>query len=66
MAVKLSDVVFRRTSLGTLPGPERATVEEAARVAGAELGWDDVRQEAEIQDVLRQTGLVLPAMEAVG
>jgi hypothetical protein len=41
-------------------------VAEVARIAGAELGWDDIRREAEIQDVLRQTGLSLPAMEAVG
>jgi glycerol-3-phosphate dehydrogenase len=66
MAFRLSDVIFRRTPLGILPGPDRTTVEEVARIAGAELGWDDVRQEAEIQDVLRQTGLSLPAMEAVG
>jgi glycerol-3-phosphate dehydrogenase len=66
MAIKLSDVIFRRTSLGALPGPERTTVAEVARIAGAELGWDDIRREAEIQDVLRQTGLSLPAMEAVG
>jgi glycerol-3-phosphate dehydrogenase len=66
MAVKLSDVVFRRTSLGFVPGPERTALEEAARAAGAELGWDATRREAEVQDVLRQTGRSLPAMEAVG
>ncbi len=66
MAIKLSDVVFRRTSLGSAPGPERTALEEAARAAGAELGWDATRREAEIQDVLRQTGRSLPAMEAVG
>jgi glycerol-3-phosphate dehydrogenase len=66
MAVKLSDVVFRRTSLGSVPAPERTALEEAARAAGAELGWDATRREAEIQDVLRQTGRSLPAMEAVG
>jgi glycerol-3-phosphate dehydrogenase len=66
MAVRLSDVVFRRTSLGSLPGPERTVLEEAARVAGGELGWDAIRREAEIEDVLRQTGRSLPAMETVG
>ena len=41
MAVKLTDIVLRRTALGALPGPDRTTVAEAAaRVAGAELGWD--------------------------
>lgn len=66
MAVKLTDVVFRRTTLGAVPGPARGVVETAARVAGAELGWDVTRQEAEIEAVMRQTGLPNPAMESVG
>lgn len=66
MALKLSDIIFRRTSLGMVPGPGRTTVEEVARVAGAELGWDAIRQEAEIEDVMREIGIPGPAMEAVG
>jgi glycerol-3-phosphate dehydrogenase len=66
MAVRLADIVFRRTTLGAAPGPDRATVEEAARVAGAELGWDGARQEAEIESVMRQADVPGPAMEAVG
>ena len=66
MAVKLTDVVLRRTALGALPGPNRTVVEAAARVAGAELGWDASRQETEIDAVMRQSGIPGPAMEAVG
>jgi glycerol-3-phosphate dehydrogenase len=66
MAVTLTDIVFRRTALGAAPGPDRAAVEAAARMAGSELGWDSLRQEAEIDAVMRQTGVPGPAMEAVG
>jgi glycerol-3-phosphate dehydrogenase len=66
MAIKLADIVFRRTSLGEPPGPNRAAVETAARVAGAELGWNSVRQEAEVEEVMRQTGFTGAAVEAVG
>jgi glycerol-3-phosphate dehydrogenase len=66
MAVKLSDIVFRRSHLGTLPRVSRATLEEMGRVAGAELGWDATRQETEVEDVMRQFGVSRLAMEAVG
>jgi glycerol-3-phosphate dehydrogenase len=66
MAVTLTDIVFRRTGLGAVPGPDRAAVEAAARMAGSELGWDSVRREAEIDAVIRQTGVPGPTMEAVG
>jgi hypothetical protein len=35
-------------------------------MAGSELGWDSLRQEAEIDAVMRQAGAPGPAMEAVG
>lgn len=66
MAVTLTDIVFRRTALGAIPGPDRAAVEAAARMAGPELGWDSLRQEVEIDAVLRQTGAPGPTLEAVG
>lgn len=66
MALKLGDIVFRRSHLGALPGVSRATVEEVGRVAGAELGWDASRQEAEVEDVMRRLGAQWPAAEAVG
>jgi hypothetical protein len=49
-----------------VPGPERAIVEGAARVAGAELGWDSLRQEAEIDAVFRDVGVPGLALEALG
>ena len=64
MAVNLTDIVFRRTALGAVPGPERATVEDAARMAGAELGWDGLRQEAEIDAVMRD--VAVPGLGAGG
>lgn len=66
MAITLTDIVFRRTALGAVPGPHRPAVEAAARMAGSELGWDSLRQEAEVDAVIRQTGVPGPAMEAVG
>jgi glycerol-3-phosphate dehydrogenase len=66
MALKLSDIVFRRSHLGTLSEVSRITLEEMSHVAGAELGWDATRQEAEIQDVMRQLGIVGPTVEVVG
>ncbi|MBA2458380.1 MAG: FAD-dependent oxidoreductase [Gemmatimonadales bacterium] len=54
MALTLADLVFRRTGLGEPPGPDREAVAAAARIAGAELGWDATRQSAEIEDVVRQ------------
>jgi glycerol-3-phosphate dehydrogenase len=66
MAVTLTDIVFRRTALGAVPGPERAAVQAAARIAGAELGWNSLRQEAEIDAVFREAGVAGSALEAVG
>jgi glycerol-3-phosphate dehydrogenase len=57
MALRLSDIVFRRTSLGMSPGPSRAMVEEVAGVAAAELGWTQGRKDAEIEHVMRQAGV---------
>ena len=66
MAVKLTDVVFRRTGLGAAPGPVRFAVETAARTAGAELGWDTIRQNLEVEAVMRETAAPGPVLEAVG
>jgi glycerol-3-phosphate dehydrogenase len=66
MAVKLADVVFRRTDLGAAPGPERAEIQAAARQVGTELAWDARRQEAEVDEVMRQIEVPDWALEAVG
>jgi glycerol-3-phosphate dehydrogenase len=54
MAVRLSDVVLRRIGSGAPRGPDAGTVAAMARIAGAELGWTAAREEAEIEDVMRQ------------
>lgn len=36
----LSDIVFRRTALGTTGSPGKEVLERAAAIAAAELGWD--------------------------
>lgn len=58
MAMTLGDVVFRRTGLGEPPGPGREAVSAAARIAGAELGWDAGRRAAEIEDVMQSSEVV--------
>lgn len=51
MAVRLSDVLLRRTEAGSAGYPGDAAVARAARVAGAELGWSSRRMETEIADL---------------
>jgi glycerol-3-phosphate dehydrogenase len=66
MALKLSDVVFRRTGLAALSPLSRARLEEVARLTGAELGWDTLRQESEVDEVIRQASATVSAEEPVG
>jgi glycerol-3-phosphate dehydrogenase len=66
MAVKLSDIVFRRTDLADVAPINRSLVEDVARQAGAELGWNTTRHEAEVEDVMRQFGVPGPALEVAG
>jgi len=65
MAVKLSDMVFRRAGFGAAARPARVSVEAAARVMAAELGWDAIRQGEEIQGVLAETDTLGAALETV-
>jgi glycerol-3-phosphate dehydrogenase len=59
MALKLSDIVLRRTSLGSTVPLSRSSLASAAQLVGAELGWDPMRQEAEIDEVMRREGVLL-------
>jgi len=52
MAVKLEDVVFRRTDLGTAGHPGSEALDGAAELMAAELGWDDSRRRNELEGVL--------------
>jgi glycerol-3-phosphate dehydrogenase len=47
-AVRLSDVVFRRSALGALGLPDAAVQSELARLMAAALGWTDARCAAEL------------------
>jgi glycerol-3-phosphate dehydrogenase len=51
MALRLSDVVLRRTGLGTAGRPEAELLQAAAVEMGALLGWDAARLQGEIEDV---------------
>jgi glycerol-3-phosphate dehydrogenase len=51
MAHKLTDVVLRRTELGSAGQPSRDDVERCAEVMAEELGWDSERVELEIREV---------------
>ena len=53
MAVTLADIVVRRTGLGSAGEPPFDAVEACARLAGAELGWDQARMAEEIAAVQR-------------
>ena len=52
MALKLSDMVFRRTDLGQFRCPSLESLQTAAEIMARELGWDSPRTQQEIEDVL--------------
>ncbi|HET8833528.1 MAG TPA: FAD-dependent oxidoreductase [Gemmatimonadales bacterium] len=54
MAVRLSDVIFRRTSLGLQLPPTRGVVVDVARIVADALGWTPAREADEIADVVRR------------
>lgn len=51
MAMRLSDIVMRRTGMGSAGRPPTEAVEACARLAAAELGWDQARVAEEIAAV---------------
>jgi glycerol-3-phosphate dehydrogenase len=51
MAVTLADALIRRTEAGSAGHPGDDAIERAAQVMAAELGWDDQRRQAEIDQV---------------
>ncbi|HSJ76744.1 MAG TPA: glycerol-3-phosphate dehydrogenase C-terminal domain-containing protein, partial [Gemmatimonadales bacterium] len=66
MAVKLGDIVFRRSNLGNSGRADRGTITQIARLAGAELGWDTIRQGAEVDEVMNRTQYPVAVEEPVG
>ncbi len=53
MALHLSDVVFRRTGLGTLGHPGPDVISHAAELMRRELGWDETVMAREIAETTR-------------
>lgn len=51
--VKLADVVFRRTDLGTGANPGDAALETCAELMARELGWSEGRRRQELDEVRR-------------
>ncbi|MBN2010332.1 glycerol-3-phosphate dehydrogenase/oxidase [candidate division KSB1 bacterium] len=51
MAMKLSDIILRRTDMGSGEQPNADAISAAADIMAAELKWDDKRKQQEIDDV---------------
>ncbi|MDH4201137.1 MAG: glycerol-3-phosphate dehydrogenase/oxidase, partial [Spirochaetia bacterium] len=51
-AVKLSDFLMRRSSIGNVGIPDLETLGEICEIMGKSLGWDNQRKESEIQEYL--------------
>jgi glycerol-3-phosphate dehydrogenase len=51
MALRLDDIVFRRTGIGTLGDPGASALETIADLAARELGWDVARRRLELERV---------------
>lgn len=51
MALRLADVVFRRTDLATAGYPGEEALQLCAELMAAELGWEDHDKEAELAEV---------------
>jgi glycerol-3-phosphate dehydrogenase len=54
MALTLTDIIFRRTGIGTLGNPGNDKINLAAELAAKELGWDAARKEKEIVLVMQK------------
>jgi len=52
MALTLADVAFRRTDLATGGHPGEAALETCLQLMARRLGWNSVRQQQELEDVL--------------
>ena len=61
MARKLSDVIFRRTDLGTAECPPAILIDRVSHLMAQELGWDDERTRQEKQEVMQRYQPLQPA-----
>jgi glycerol-3-phosphate dehydrogenase len=51
MALKLSDVILRRTGLGSAGKPDKGILQLCAEIMAAELGWDKSKKNKEVDEV---------------
>jgi len=58
MALKLSDVAFRRTALATAECPSREALESAAGIMAKEFGWDENLKQKEMEEVIHRFNLI--------
>lgn len=54
MAINLSDVLFRRTELGTIGPPSQAALARMADLMATELGWTSAERSRQIQTALER------------
>jgi glycerol-3-phosphate dehydrogenase len=69
MALKLEDVILRRTNLGSGSHPGAVAISRAADGMGALLGWSEARRREEIdhtERVLRHHRAAVPASQGTG
>ncbi len=52
MACCLSDILFRRTGIGTLGNPGAECIEKCAKIMARELGWKRQKRKEEVNEVL--------------
>lgn len=57
MAKTLTDIIFRRTGIGTLGNPGIEKLQKVAGCAAKLLNWDDMKKEAEISIALEKLAL---------
>jgi glycerol-3-phosphate dehydrogenase len=61
MAVTVSDVIFRRTGIGTGDVPDSGCIEIVAGLCADELGWSDGRRQIEIARVIEELPQISPS-----
>jgi len=54
LALSLSDILFRRTGIGTLGNPGEDVIEKVAALAADHLHWDKAKRKAEIREVQKR------------
>jgi Glycerol-3-phosphate dehydrogenase len=53
MALKLSDMVCRRTDMAQAGCPTQESLQKVSEIMSKELGWDEIRRKQEIESVLQ-------------